>query len=205
MMMSERSRCVRDGSVTWSTSTGVALGSALMTCGSCSDGSLGSDARMRATCCCTSTAATLMSVPKANCTRTVERPWYEFDSRMSMPETRLTAFSMGRVTVDSIVSGETFPYATVTLTTGGANAGSNATASRGAAKMPSTTMAAESMATATRRVTANRAMDMGGRGPRSPGDSLSPLQMTAAHHLPSQIKALGLRGRRDARRDTTFH
>src|SRR5437588_11436447 len=101
-----------------------------------------------------------MSVPKSNCTRTTESPWYEFDSRMSMPETRLTAFSIGRVTVDSIVSGETLLYATVTVTTGGANEGRSATAKRGAANRPRTTMAAESIATATRRVTAKRAIDI---------------------------------------------
>src|SRR5579863_5456368 len=81
---------------------------------------------------------------------------------MSMPETRLTAFSIGRVTVLSIVSGDTLPYATLTVTTGGANEGKSATASRGHANSPSTTMAAESIATATRRVTANRAIDIRG-------------------------------------------
>src|SRR6202043_3115029 len=76
----------------------------------------------------------------------------------SIPETRLTAFSIGRVTVDSIVSGETLLYATVTLTTGGANDGKSAIARRGAANRPSTTIASESIATATRRRTANPAI-----------------------------------------------
>jgi len=79
---------------------------------------------------------------------------------MSIPDTRLTAFSMGRVTLVSIVCGETLLYATLTVTTGGAIEGSRATARRGAAKTPRTTIAAESMATATRLVTAKRAIGM---------------------------------------------
>src|ERR1700686_5078722 len=76
----------------------------------------------------------------------------------SMPATRLTAFWIGRVIVVSIVSGETLPYATVTLTTGGANDGKSAIAKRGAANRPRTTIASESIATATRRRTANPAI-----------------------------------------------
>src|SRR5215467_11771073 len=99
--------------------------------------------------------------------RTLDTPGADVDSRMSIPETRLTAFSIGRVTVDSIVSGDAFVYATVTVTTGGANDGKSATGRRGAAKMPSTTIAAVSMATATLRLTAKRAMDMSAEGPRN--------------------------------------
>ena len=68
-----------------------------------------------------------------------------------MPDTRLTAFSIGRVTVMAIVSGEALPYVVLTVTTGGAKAGSNATASRGSANKPRMTIAAASIATATRR------------------------------------------------------
>src|SRR5215471_11997875 len=99
--------------------------------------------------------------------RTLDTPGADVDSRMSIPETRLTAFSIGRVTVDSIVTGEAFVYATVTVTTGGANDGKSATGRRGAAKMPSTTIAAVSIATATRRLTAKRAIDMCAGGPRN--------------------------------------
>ena len=48
----------------------------------------------------------------------------------------------------------------LTVTTGGANDGSKATARRGAANRPKTTIAAVSIVTATLRVTAMRAMDM---------------------------------------------
>src|ERR1700736_393432 len=76
-----------------------------------------------------------------------------------MPETRLTAFSSGRVTVDSMVSGETLPELTVTETTGGWKLGSRAIGSRGMANRPSTTMAVAIIATVTRRVTAKSAID----------------------------------------------
>src|SRR6202163_1750324 len=127
-MRSDRSRCERDGSVTWSERTAVAFGSAFAICGSCSAGSFGSDERMRATCCWTSTAAALMSVPKTNWTRTLDWRCDEVDSRMSMPETLLTAFSIGRVTVVSMVSGDALGYVTLTEMTGGAKVGSSATA-----------------------------------------------------------------------------